>query len=165
MKYRATFFLKEPKALKETPINAHFYYHGKRFKIATAMMVEPKHWDFKHQRAKKGTRFQTIINDRLDEMELSIGTIYEQPRREGIEITPTALRDRLIAITNKAAAETPVVISFFDRYEEFITDVETRLQHGTVQEHRTARNHLHRFAEQHGTAITFDLLDALFFNR
>lgn len=164
MKYRATFFLKEPTAAKETPINAHFYFAGKRFKMATGMMVHPKHWDANRQRARKGTAYQTIINDRLDEMELQIASIYEQLRREHVPITPQSLRERYLLL-HCIPEDAPPSITFFDRYEQFIADVGSRLQRGTVLEHKTARSHLRTFAEKKGIEMDYDSLDAAFFKR
>lgn len=161
MKHRATFFLKEPTATRETPINAHLYVNRKRFKIATGLLVHPTHWDFKRQRAKRGTVLQTIINDRLDEIDLAIATIYEELRRARIPITPEAIRERYVA--KQIDGPRLDAVSFLDHYEQFLKDAEGRLQYATIQVHCTARNHLRIFAEKGKLTLSYDVLDAAFF--
>jgi len=160
MKHRATFFLKEPTAARETPINAHLYVNRKRFKIATGLLIHPKHWDFDRQRVKRGSILQTVINDRLDEIDVAIAVIYEELRRARIEITPEAIRERYLV--KHGMVKAPEEVSFLERYEQFIKSAEGRLQRGTIQVHGTARNHLRTFAEKRGVTLSYEIVDAAF---
>lgn len=161
MKYQATFFLKEPKADRETPINVFFHFAGGRVKLGTGQKVHPKHWNPEKQRAKRGTMYETLINRKLDEIALQLATIYMELENSGRQPTPYQVAARFKA--KRPATGKP--IDLLAEYDRFILESGDRFTKNNQQVHRTAFNHLKGFEKAYGVKLTFERIDSIFFEK
>ena len=108
-KYKATFFLKEPKGDRETPINLFFYWKRTYIKISTGMKAHPKQWNFDKQRVKRGTAYEVIVNKRLDKLANRAAAIFMELVEARTPPTPELLRERLQEQEEAVSAPEPVI--------------------------------------------------------
>ncbi len=158
-----TYFLRDTKADKETPINAFFHFDGHQVKLSTGTKIHPKNWNPTKQRAKRGTMYETAINDRLDRIAVVLADIYTRLRNNGIAPTPELVKEQFWAIDRPAPASALRSMDIFEAYERFITNANTRP--ATVETYRRAKNHLQSFAKAYGLQLTFERIDSMFFEK
>ena len=164
MKYRPTFFLKEPKGDRETPINCHVYAQRKRFKIATGHCAHPRQWNDKKQRLKATALYASIINPYLDAIAVDIATLLVELQRTGAPFDPAILRGRLDKLRMppepKVASKPVDLLKLYNEYIDSPTFTEA-----TRKNHRKTVNHMKKFAKAYAMHITFGRFDVLFFDK
>src|ERR1035438_7165697 len=90
------FYLKNPLAKTETPINLIFRYNGKKLKYATGEKIHPKFWNEENQRVKKSFEDSAELNTGLADIERAVGKVYSNRfNANGIIPTPDYLRNKL----------------------------------------------------------------------
>lgn len=156
MKYRTTYFLREPNADRETAIVAHYYFAGQRVKFATGMTIHPKKWNPSTMRAKRGVKYEALINARLEAIDLRLATIYTELRARGSEPSASEIAERFRAIDSR-----PNAVDLVAAYDRFLEAAAHRLQPGTIKLHRTARNHLEAFGQANDIALRFERVDVI----
>jgi integrase len=98
------FYLKEPKATKETPINMFFAYGGKKpLKYPVKDKILPSQWNDKKQRIRESRTIRDCEerNAFLTKVESAVNNIYTTLLLQGVEITEDILRDRLDIALNR----------------------------------------------------------------
>ena len=71
------FYLKDPKALKETRIYLQTLYAGKKCKYTTNLRALPNEWNFKKQRVKSTNRSSNYkLNRELQKIEINASICY-----------------------------------------------------------------------------------------
>jgi hypothetical protein len=88
-----SFLLKEPSAVKATPIFAFLSFEGKRVKIYTGLSILPKQWLKSEQRAQtRGYPANGTLNDTLELAEQQLLDCYNEHRAQGLLPGAEALR-------------------------------------------------------------------------
>ncbi len=72
-----------------------------RIRKSTAQFIKVNQWDSKEQRVKKGSKFQTEINEELDYIEREIKALIPHYRAKERELTFQALEEEVIKILKK----------------------------------------------------------------
>lgn len=160
MQHRVTFFLKEPRASRETPINAFLHFGGTRLKLSTGLRVHPKHWSPSKQRVRRGALLELPINERLDHLAFTLTSIFLDLRNNRITPTPDSIRIRFQALEQPSARRDRDVLACFDDY---IAELAERKQTATIASYKAARNHLSTFAKTWPARLTFESMDRSFF--
>ncbi|MEO5929515.1 MAG: site-specific integrase [Candidatus Kapaibacterium sp.] len=79
--------------------------------------------------------------------------------------SPDLLRARYAALRGTTVKRKDVIIAFFDRYEQFLKEIEPKVQHATMQIHHTAKNHLKNYEKTQAAPMTFARIDSRFFEQ
>lgn len=157
------FYLKEPGADRATPIIACLYFSGKRLKVYSGQSIHPNQWNATKQRAKRGIRYESLINKRLDAIALAMATAYLDARGSGKVITIELVRSRFLAIDSaKLEAAPPDFLALFD---QFIEASRGRVKERTRTIYRMTKNHLSRFATAYGIRLSLERMDVLFYDK
>ena len=164
MKYRPTFFLKEPNGDRETPINCHVYAHRMRFKIATGHCAHPRQWNPKQQRMKASSIYAGIINPYLDAIAVDVAMILVELQRTGAQFDPALVRSRFDKLRMPEPPKvTTKQVDLIKLYNEYIDS--PTFTEATRKNHRKALNHIKTFAKAYAMHITFGRIDVLFIDK
>jgi hypothetical protein len=161
--------LREPNALKETPINLVVRYNNQKLVYSSGRRIHPKYWDSTTQKAKRLKEFSgaDLLNDSLRKM---IDVIYSQIegyRRDHNQQFPEIpeLKSLLdVAFSRKADQPRLTFFSYIDWFtyeyapkKQIVSGSETNLtSENTLKTYRTTLRLLELFAQQGGT---FDFKD------
>lgn len=155
------FHLKRPSAATETAIIAKCHAQGHPLKIPTGLSIEPKKWDAKKQRAKRGTMNEALVNRRLEAITTQLNAIVLDLQHDGIAPTQQTVADRV-----RAGSRRPVeTADLFTAYDDYLEQSKTRLRPRTLERHRTVKMHLQGFEKAIDVSVRFDRCDAIMFDR
>ena len=157
------FYLKNPLAKTETPINLIFRYNGKKLKYATGEKIHPKFWNEENQRVKKSFEDSAELNTGLADIERAVGKVYSNRfNANGIIPTPDYLRNKL---NEELERTTKTTYTFSSLYEQFIEQSKTTKQNSTVKKYRTCLNLLQKFSQKKRVTLSFENLNSDFYER
>jgi len=156
-----SFLLKEPSAVKATPIFAFVSFDGQRVKVSPGLAVVPRQWLKSEQRAQtRGYPDNGALNDALDLTEQQLLTCYRQHRAQGQLPTAEALR---AAVVPAAAEEAPAAaVSFWQHLGEWEQQKRAAGLLNTARTYATAARHLHEFAQASRYGVDFDTITPTF---
>ncbi|MCF0070240.1 site-specific integrase [Dyadobacter sp. CY261] len=160
-----TFYLKDAKGTKETPINMYFSYGNlKPFKYATGERIAPANWNPEKQmiRDKKGVSDAMIRNETLDRMRKAIVTIYRRLIIDDLDVSDTLLRELLdIEMGRKKADPSLTLLHFAKSFsEKMVSQKNSNARIVTM-----AYNNLTEYCSKKKTSIDFKDMDMLFRDR
>jgi integrase len=155
-----SFLLKEPNAVKLTPIFAFVSFDGQRVKVYTGLSILPKQWLKADQRAQvRGYADNGALNDSLALAEQQLLACYRTCRALGQLPTVEALRASIVP----TVAPTPApVLTFWQHVEEWISQKRAAGLLTTARTYATAARHLREFSQAKGYAVDFDTITASF---
>jgi len=171
----ATFWLRDPKATKPTPIHCLVSFDGYRVKVATPFKCLPAHWNLEKYRVRNVTDAteKDQINTYLSGLEKKISAILADLRSSGVALTRDLVRARVDAYINPVADEEKpkTLLDFIDAY---IKTAPTRLSKNsgakagqfiapnTIRRYITSYNGLLAFSKIYPRLLTFDNIDLAF---
>ncbi|SFP79678.1 site-specific integrase [Hymenobacter arizonensis] len=160
-----SFLLKEPNAVKATPIFAFLSFDGQRAKIYTGLSILPKQWLKADQRAQvRGYPENGSLNDTLELAEKQLLACYGDHRAQGLLPTTEALREAIVPVPAEAQVAT-AAISFWQHMEEWLSLKRASGLLGTAKTYATAARHLRDFARVNKYAVDFDTITPAFGDR
>lgn len=161
MTTRVAFHLKRPSTTTTTAILAKIHAAGQLMKVPTGISIEPKKWDAKKQRAKRGTAIEAPVNRRLEAIAAQLVAIVIDLQNEREPITQQTLAARF-----KAGARAHVEPrDFFASYDDFLEQSTARFRPRTIARHKVTQTHLRAFEKATGARVTFARIDVLFLDR
>ncbi len=156
-----SFLLKEPSAVKPTPIFAFISFDGQRVKVYTGLSILPKQWLKSEQRAQeRGYAENGALNDSLKLAEQQLLTCYRTCRSQGQLPTVEALRASIVPAATPAQAAP--VLTFWHYVEEWISQKKAAGLLTTARTYATAARHLREFAQAQRYAVDFDTITPSF---
>lgn len=168
-----TFLLRDPKAVKATPINCVARFKNQRINIGTGKRVTPAHWDFKKERVKNvvAATDKDAVNNTLATIQAIADNL-----RDTDNLTVDTLKNQIDAylhpVEEKAAEPAePPKNALFAFIEDFIEKAPTRINidsgqhihHRTIQKYNTTLRVLKEFAEKRKRPVDFDTIDLEFY--
>lgn len=159
---KVNFYLKNPTSKSETLIYLFFSFDNQRFKYSAAENVLPKYWNEGMQRVKKSLTGSTEINAELDRIEGCIKKIYRDGKAAGKAISNEYLKENLDKALER---QTNDPISLFDHFNEYIHVQKPFKTLRTIQKFNTLQNHLLQFQRKHKNKLSFENMDAQFYER
>jgi len=161
-----SFLLKEPTAVKLTPIFAFVSFDGKRAKVYTGLSVLPKQWLKSEQRAQvRGLPDNGTLNDALELAEQQLLDCYKQHRALGQLPSTEALRAAVQPVAAPVAGTVPVARTLWDYFDEWIALARAQHKPRSAQVYATAARHLREFAQASKYAVDFDTITPTFGDR
>lgn len=159
-----SFLLKEPSAVKTTPIFAFLSFDGKRVKIYTGLSILPKQWLKSEQRAQtRGYPANGTLNDTLELAKQQLLNCYNEHRAQGLLPGAEALRAAVAPAPTVQA--TVLVRSFWDYFDEWIALARAQHKPRSAQVYATAARHVREFAQASKYAVGFDTITPTFGDR
>jgi integrase len=159
-----SFLLKEPSAVKATPIFAFLSFDGKRIKVYTGLSILPKQWLKSEQRAQtRGYPANGTLNDTLELAEQQLLDCYNEHRAQGLLPVAEALRGAVAPAPTPQAAV--LVRSFWDYFDEWIALARAQHKPRSAQVYATAARHVREFAQASKYAVDFDTITPTFGDR
>lgn len=161
---KVTFYLKEPKSVKETLIYAFFHFSNKQLKLSTGKKILPKHWDADKQKAKRGIVNEQEINQRLIFLQNNLNTIYNKMLSDGINPTSELIKAEFLS---NEFFDVEKKSNFFDILELFIenyTNNGIRPGNRTIQRYKVLQRKLIEYSNKKKIEITFDKVNVEFCN-
>ena len=162
-----SFLLKEPNAIKPTPIFAFLSFDGQRVKVYTGLRILPKQWLKADQRAQvRGYPDNGALNDALELAEERLLSCYREQRAQGQLPSPNALRTAIepapAVMTSVNAVSTR---SFWHHFDEWIALTHSQSKPRSAQVYATAARHLREFGQASGYAVDFGTITLPFGDR
>lgn len=170
-----TFVLREPRAVKETPIIGIIRFDNNQLKVATGFTILPKLWDGSKGRVCNviAATLKTPINNHLIELENAARTIIPDLKAKRITITKELVRkciDEHFEKKNPPVKSTePALYTFVANFIEQSPDrinihngkhVERR----TIQKYETVFKVIKEFATTYNRPVDFDTIDLDFYD-
>jgi integrase len=161
-----SFLLKEPKAIKPTPIFAFLSFDGKRAKVYTGLLILPKLWLKADQRAQvRGYPDNGTINDALELAEQRLLTCYQEHRAQGLLPSTDALRAAVVPVQVASVTTQAPVPTFWQYFDEWIALARTQSKIGSARVYATVARHLREFEQNCNYAVDFDTITPTFGDR
>ena len=161
-----SFLLKEPSAVKATPIFAFLSFDGKRVKIYTGLSILPKQWLKSEQRAQtRGYPANGTLNDTLELAEQQLLDCYNEHRAQGQLPSAEALRAAVAPAPAPTVQAAVLVRSFWDYFDEWIALARAQHKPRSAQVYATAARHVREFAQASKYAVDFDTITPTFGDR
>ncbi len=151
------YYLRAPRAKKETPIVLFISDDGVTTKISTGERIDPKFWDFNKQTVKKSYTGSPELNQFLTAFKLKAQNTYRNKAIEGVRPGSTSLREEIELPKRKSNTE------FYFHLTNFIEEGKNTKQFSTIQKFKSLQNHLIEFQEKRRKYITFETVDLDFF--
>lgn len=172
---RVTFYLKDSKAKRDTPIYARISLNGKPFlKYSLQQSIEPKHWNQKEQEARRTltgySSFNHLLRSRAADMEDVYRNYVILKKSEPTKATLKQLLDERI---KPEAIDKEDKGGFFAFYNKFIEQTEkgVRLNHrgkvmakGTIKSYKNTLRYLHSYQGTVKRPVDFDTIDMEFYS-
>ena len=161
-----SFLLKEPNAIKSTPIFAFLSFDGKRAKVYTGLSILPKQWLKADQRAQvRGYPDNGLINDTLELAEKQLLACYQEHRAQGLLPSVETLRAAIQpeqAVVEVVSKATPTFWGYFD---EWIAVTRAQAKIGSAKLYATVARHLREYEQASKYAVDFDTITLAFGDR
>jgi integrase len=161
---QVNFYLKDPKAKEETPIYLFFSFDNQRLKYAISKSIHPKHWNKENQKVREkldATNYSTI-NSLLKSLGEVCENEYLTAKSKGVRVTPEYMREKLNGFLYKGVEKEK---DFFDYLHEFMEAQSIQRAYRTIQKYKTLEQHLLNFQRDKKYKITFDSIDAIFYEK
>jgi integrase len=172
----ATFWLRDAKATKPTPIHCLVSFDGDRIKVSTPFKCLPAHWNPDKYRVRNvvDALEKDQINSYLSNLEKAVVGILADIRSVGMATTKELVRARVDAYINPVAevSKPKTLLAFVQWY---IDTCPARLVRGskaragrflspdTIRRFKTTQNGLEEFAKTYPRTLDFDNIDAGFY--
>jgi len=140
-----------------------FHFDGQRLKFPTGESIESKHWNIDGQRVKKTLTGSPEINDGLDNLQETVNKLYRTAKNNNETLTTSILKDRLLIALNKIPINTEKPKVFFDYLDEFIEVNKASKRARTIQKYNTLKKHLQAFEKIKKYPLSFQSIDAKFY--
>jgi len=156
---KANFYLKDPKAKKETLIYLQFTYNNKRLRLYTGEYVHPAKWDFKQKRPKKDIELNRHLN-----------LIAERILKAYNEITRS---EQLVPSSVKLRLKFEEVLRLQDMTDDFFNHFETFCEErslegvtpGTIRTYKQLVKNLKLFITEKRFTLEYDKIDDTFYSK
>lgn len=172
---RVTFYLKDSKAKRETPIYARISLNGKPvLKYYLQQSIEPKHWNQKEQEARRTlvgySTFNHLLRSRAADIEDAYRNYVIIKKSEPTKATLKQILDEKI---KPEAADNDAQGGFFAFYNKFIEQAEkgVKLNHrgkvlakGTIKSYRNTLKYLQSFQATVKRPVDFETIDLEFYS-
>ncbi len=158
MKSNTNFYLREKNKEGNTPINLFVSFDNRRVKIPTGLKIHPKYWNEKKQVAKPNYEHSVEVNSKLNHLEKAITKVvieYNHLNNEGLK------RQFNIELYGDKKKEKK---DFHTFVKGFIEAAEKKRTKGTVKSYNAVYNRLKLFETWRKQTITFDDIDATFYD-
>jgi len=156
------FYLKDKKAKTETLVYLFFSYNNERLKYSTGEKIHPKNWNFDNQRVKKSFSGSLEINNLFDRIGEAVQKIHRIAITENHNLNNEYLKEKLNKQINPAGNSPK---RFFDFLSEFIEVNKVSKTHRTIQKYKTLENHLKDFQNKKHFTLSFEKIDARFYEQ
>ncbi|MVM36339.1 tyrosine-type recombinase/integrase [Spirosoma sp. HMF4905] len=171
-----TYFPRDPKAKKPTPITCAIRFDNQRMNIGTGFKVMPTHWNDTKQRVKNVVDAidKGQINGFLDRLEKEIAAIIIDLKAKQVAVTTEIVKQRINNYLNPVVeVEKPKTLLDFVQW--YIDTCPTRLVRGskartgrfispdTIRRYQTTLNGLKAFSKTYPRPLLFDNIDAAFY--
>ena len=154
------FYLKDPKASKETRIYLQTLYAGKKCKYTTNVRVLPAEWNFKKQRIKATNRSRNHkLNSLLHEIESNASDCYNNLIGSGVPFTPINFRLALDNSLNQTKS-----IEFFEFFEDYIKN-QKELAKSTITDYNQTLSTLRLFEKEEKYKVLFSSITLEFYDK
>ncbi len=169
---KITFFLKNPKAKRQTAIFARVNYkykvvngEGKTVykpaKLSLGLSINPSFWNQKTEKARETSGFpeHPEFNERLRQLRSEISKCYFELANESKLVSP----ETLLKAWNKYNDPETRHNDFLYFAEKFIKDVDGIRQPGSIKNYKNSLRHIKEFSEKKGKLLVFSNVDHDFF--
>jgi len=172
MALKITFYPKDSKSEKSTPIRMHLNFSGNHEKIYVGESINPKHWIADDQRLKESKSFpdHKDINDRLDGFRVMANKVYRDYLNDNGQQEPTPYQlKRLIEIALGRRVDDPKMdfFSYFELYiknQKELCDIEGRAyRDSAVMIYQRSLELLREFARRKNRRIEFETITKDFY--
>jgi integrase len=159
----ARFNLKDPKAKSETLIYLMFSYSGHRLKYSTGQKVNPKDWSDNKQAVRGTLAGSSAINSYLETLAAKANANYLNCISNGETPSTDHLRELLNKDIDRVDAGSKR--NLFAAFDEFVKIQTSQKAANTIKKYNSIRNLLHEFETVDGKRITFENINAAFYER
>ncbi|MBI4929433.1 MAG: site-specific integrase [Bacteroidetes bacterium] len=159
---KVNFYLKDKKAKTETLVYLFFSYNNERLKYSTGEKIHPKNWNFDNQRVKKSFSGSLEMNNLFDRIGEGVQKIHRVAITENHNLTNEYLKGKLDKQINP---DRNLPKDFFDFLSEFIEVNKVSKTHRTIQKYKTLENHLKDFQTKKNFKLSFEKIDARFYEQ
>ena len=154
------FYLKDPKALKETRIYLQTLYAGKKCKYTTNLRALPNEWNFKKQRVKSTNSSSNYkLNRELQKIEINASICYNNLITGDTEFTTETFRLALHNSLNQTKS-----IEFFEFFEEYIMN-QKELAKSTITDYNQTLSTLRLFEKEVKYKVLFSSITLEFYDK
>ena len=154
------FYLKDPKASKETRIYLQTLYAGKKCKYTTNLRALPNEWNFKKQRVKSTNRSSNYkLNRELQKIEINASICYNNLITGDTEFTTETFRLALHNSLNQTKS-----IEFFEFFEEYIMN-QKELAKSTITDYNQTLSTLRLFEKEVKYKVLFSSITLEFYDK
>lgn len=165
---KMTFCLRDAKAKGLTSLYGfvHWTFSGLHYqwKLSTGERIEPKLWDRRRRKAKKGAALESHINGALTKIESNVRTTFAGLEALRKPLTPGTVRGHYNnLITGKTAAPAPR--EFYADYALFLEPSKDKRRKQSIAIHHTTIAHLREFSKKYGVRIDYDQCTMILFEK
>ena len=154
------FYLKDPKASKETRIYLQTLYAGKKCKYTTNLRALPNEWNFKKQRIKSTNRSSNHkLNRELQKIEINASICYNNLITGDTAFTPETFRLALHNSLNQTKS-----IEFFKFFEDYIKN-QKELAKSTITDYNQTLTTLRLFEKEEKYKVLFSSITLEFYDK
>jgi len=158
MKANINFYLRDKNKEGETPITLFASFDNRRVKIPTGLKIDPNYWNEKKQEAKSHYEHSVEVNSKLSNLEKAITKVVVEHSYLNNEGIKRQLDIELYGDKKKQKKD------FHTFVKDFIATVENKRTKGTIKSYNAVYNRLKAFEKSRKQTITFDDIDATFYD-
>lgn len=155
------FYLDKPNSETETLLFLRLFLNGKRYKISTGLRVKPKFWNKEKQEVRKSHINFFEMNSLLSDMKIKLEKIIFNAKINGIEITPTYLKNQFHNKQNNQD-ETK---HFLEVYNDFIVSSQGIKKDTAIRSYKKTLRVLQEFSTQNLIKLTFSNINLNFYDK
>ncbi len=165
---KVSFFLKEPKAKRQTAIFARVNFKYKETgqdgktkyrpsKLYVGESINPVFWNQKTEKARETSNFPEYpeFNDRLKKIRSEITALYLDLLNQGKFVTPELIKRAWDEHKNPENRHH----DFYRFAEKFIQDVAGKRAYGSIKNYRNSLRHIKEFAQSKHIPLEFSNID------
>ena len=164
------FYLKDPKAKKQSMVLLSFSYDGKRLRSSAGISIDPKIWNQKKNTLKhQSSHLEEYQHAKaiIDRVERILFGFYQSQKEKGITPQPSTLKANLEAtlFEEETPKDTIKDQSVMEVYDSFIESRTGTMKPATIKRYNTLRNYIKDYQAQYGAIGSFEDFNMVFFDQ
>lgn len=152
--------LKNANSNKDTLIFLIFRLDDQKLKVSTKLKINPRYWNFEHQRVKKSYKNSKLINDLLDAFDVKLNRLLLERKLTGAKCSVDDLKYELFGQSKKIERNS----SLFGYFRAYISNKQLVWSRSTFNSYNRTLEILTEFMNTTGIKDDFDVVDMKFYN-
>ncbi|MFN8415425.1 MAG: phage integrase SAM-like domain-containing protein [Cytophagaceae bacterium] len=162
---QVSFYLKRPNSLK-SPVYLDINFDGNRIQLATGLAIEPEYWNKEKKSIKNNYKDSIFFKRIMGQMQDTIQEYYLLKRTKGDKIQRDDIKRLINSQTTIKENGNIEDVSFFKRCTtEYLESKSITQTKRSIQVYKQVLNDIEEFASENKIKLSFDNLDATFFDK